>query len=396
MPRIRPLLALVAFALVPAAIAWADDPPPTVVTDPDPTAPPRAPAPQGDGIPDVDVEVPPPISDDEVGETIVVISDPFSRWDGTRWFIKTEVGLALPLPFVSKDGYEFWADAIQIRTILACDKDWQQGKKHMQVHCTIEDFGLQASDASDRDTKAEIHHAEKRGDKREAAGLSRVPEDKQTHRDKAQAYLEEVDKKLTGASVQLQVDDNGRVTAIDLEGLEEDNDREQDIADTLTLIMARVAVGFDMKLQKWHTLEEGFWTETTSKLMGMPIKGGVSMGTSLLIHRLSKIEGHLVVESRGKGVISYRDGENTQADNDWLTSFAGVSVYSEDDGYMTERVWVLKGTPTAGAWIDQPYWHAGRIVQLQADQKPDVGKTQLVTLPCCTQEGVAPWEPLEE
>ena len=91
----------------------------------------------------LDVEPPAPISDEEV-ETILVISDPFARWDGTRWFIKTEVGLPISMTFYADQNYEFFSNAFQIRTILACDKDvdGQQGALQLLAFDVLHDLAL--------------------------------------------------------------------------------------------------------------------------------------------------------------------------------------------------------------------------------------------------------------
>lgn len=352
--------------------------------------PPTDGAPLGEGL---DVETPPRVSEEEIEdeiERIVVIADPFARWDGTRWFIKTEIGLPYSLAFYADQNWEFWTTAFQIRTILACDRDMKLSKQKMQVHCTIEDFAIQATDASDMKTKLEQKVADKRADKRVAEGKSAVTESKETRRSHIQSILDEIDTKLSGASLQLQVSSMGRVTNIDLEGVAKDSAREAQMYATLRSVLTRVIVGFDMKLQNHDFLEQGFWVEYSSALMSIPSPDETSVGSSMLIHRLSRIDGNMIAESRGKGLISIYD------DQTFTTSFAGVAVYDEDSAYMTERVWVLKGMPTANTWMDLPYWHAGRILQLDPDQKPSVGPTQLVHLPCCPVDEMAPWKPIEE
>lgn len=343
----------------------------------------------------LDVEPPAPISDEEV-ETILVISDPFARWDGTRWFIKTEVGLPISMTFYADQNYEFFSNAFQIRTILACDKDDQITKHKYEVHCTVEDFAIQAADAGNLKTKAELAVMEKREEKRKAQGKEATTESQQQRREHIQQILDEVDAKLSGASVQLQVSAMGRVTNIDLVGVKSGTTRELAMFETLSKLMSRVIVGFDMKLQNYDFMEQGFWVEHTSALMSIPIEDVATQGNSMLIHRLSTVDGHLVVESRGKGVISFAVGDSDASRNSFLSSFAGVAIYDSHDAYMTERVWVMKGVPTSSSYLEMPYWNAGRIVQLKDDQKPSVGPTQEVTLPCCAIDGIAPWTAIEE
>jgi hypothetical protein len=354
-------------------VSPAPEPPAEVATAAAPPQPPPSPPPA-------------PEPEDDADETLLVISDPFARWDGTRWFIKTEVVVPFPMTFFAVQNYEFSVNAFQVRTILACEKDWKLRKTSWEVSCAVEDFAILASDD-------DLLRRETRRD------AKKVTETEAERRQHIQQILDEVDARLTGASLQLQVADNGRVTNIDLEGVSKRNRREAGMHETLRLVLSRVIVGFDMRLQKWNSLQPGIWTEYSSKLMSMPVvintgtSGDVtadtSMGTSMLVHRLARMDGHLVVESRGKGVISSM-GAN------WKTEYSGVAVYDPDDGYMTERVWVLEGEPTSSTWLQRDYWHAGRIVQLDPGQKPSVGESKQVTMPCCPHQGIAPWVILED
>lgn len=342
-----------------------------------------------------EVPVPPPISEEEI-ETIVVISDPFARWNGTRWFIKTEMGLPISMTFLAEENWEFRVAALQVRTLLACDKDEKLGRRKYEVHCVVEDIGIQAADESGLRTPAELRAAERRAAAREARGKDPISESQERRREHIAQILDEVDQKLTGASLQLQVNAYGRVTNIDLEGIPSGTPRELAMSETLSKLMSRVIVGFDMKLENYDFLEKGIWVESTSALMSIPIEGVATQGNSMLIHRLSTIEGNLIVESRGKGVISfsYEDMDLTRVN--FLTTFSGVAAYDADDAYMTERVWTLQGNPSADAWVQWPYWHSGRIIRLKPEQKPSVGPTRLVTLPCCPADGLPGWQPLED
>ncbi len=307
---------------------------------------------------------PQPISDEEV-ETLLVIADPFKRWDGSRWFVKTELVLPFTLRFHATENYEFASSAFQIRTVLACAKDWKVSNRKFQISCSIEDFGLQAS-ALD----AEHDTAERR--------------------QRTQAVLDEIDQKLTGAAVQLLVTRNGRVVDIDLEGVTKRNRREATIGETLRLLMSRVVVGFDLKLDPSDFKENGKYVEYTSALMGMPVLRQTAQGASILIHRLRTIEGHSIVESRGKGNLQVMNAN-------WATELAGVAVYDSRDAYMKERVWTLVGTPTASNWTgNRIYSHAGRIVKLQPDQHPSVGPTNVVSFPHRSTDGLPDWKPIEE
>jgi hypothetical protein len=305
-------------------------------------------------------------------DLVVRIYDGFARWDGTRWMVSTEVIVPWVEVFLARQNYSFRSRQYQVRTILACEKDWRRSNRRWEIDCTVEDFGLQVV-AHDQDDPSRV-----------------------------QSILDEYDRALSGSYVELQVADDGRVTNIDLEGLRQGNDREQAISETLRQVMSRVIVGYEMKLRRHNDLTEGVWVEYNSKLLAMPARGSISgytreaatRGTSTLVHKLARREGHLVVESRGRG-ISATDTDQFQME------YSGVAVYDERDGFMTERVWALSGAPTAGgastaSGAGFAYHHVGRLMMLGEADHPDVGPTRQVSAPGIEHPILPPWRPLEE
>jgi hypothetical protein len=304
-------------------------------------------------------------TDEDVDETITVYSDLFKRWDGTRWHIKTEIVFPTSMPFADDHNHAFSAEALQIRTILACDKDWKLTGKRWQVHCKIEDIGLEAVVA------------------RRTVPTGRV-----------QDLLDIMDQKLTGADLQLQVLEDGRIEAVDLEGVSKRNSAEAALEESLRQILMRVTAGFDMRLRKFNDLRPGNWIEYTSKLMTLP-SDTASQGTSMVGNKLSRMDGHIIVESQGKGVATVGEGDST---NTYTTKLASVAVYDDQNGYMTERVWAMNAKPTASSWVagDSHYWHAGRIRQLKPDEKPDVGATTVISAPARPVAGLPEWVSIED
>jgi hypothetical protein len=302
--------------------------------------------------------------DDDVDESITVYSDLFKRWDGTRWLIRTEIVFPTVMQFADGRNHEFYADAMQVRTVVGCDKDWKLTGKRWQVRCTIEDLSLNAVIA------------------REPAPTDGVPE-----------MLAMLDAKLTGASLQMQVMEDGRIETVDVEGISKRNEAEAQLAESLRQVLSRITAGFDMRLRKFNDLRPGNWIEYTSKLMTMPAQTA-SKGTSMVGHKLSRVDGHIIVESQGKGVAAI--GEGTQQ-NTYNTKLASVAVYDDDNGYMTERVWAMNAQPTASSWVagNSHYWHAGRIRQLHGEEKPEVGVTGIIAPPAVHTGTLPDWESIE-
>ena len=63
-------------------------------------------------------------AEEDVFEEIIVYGDLFARWDKTRWFIATELGVPGSLTLQKSANNEFNADSLQIRTVVQCDKQW--------------------------------------------------------------------------------------------------------------------------------------------------------------------------------------------------------------------------------------------------------------------------------
>ena len=320
--------------------------------------------------------------EDELFEEITVYGDLFARWDDTRWFVETE--LALPLPFTLKkdQNFEIRATAMQVRAVIRCNKTAQLRKKRWEVDCELEDIGMQV-----------VPWRNDRSQKKLNDGL---------------LVLQEVDAKLTGAALQLQVADDGRVTNVDLEGVPKTNRRVASMHETLRQVMSRVIVGFDMKLRKFNQLHEGKWVEYNTALMSMPVPPpltGVG-GSSMVVHYLNKYQGQVLVQSIGKGGVNIplptdvqtstrRSAEERQLN--FITELIGVSIFDAEEGYMTERVWSLTGKGTASSFFNAgTYNHAGRIRMLGEKDAPSVGPTRLVSGPTETVRNLERWTPIEK
>ena len=316
-----------------------------------------------------------PAPEEEIFDEVVVWGDLFARWDDTRWFVETEIALPYAMVLRRDETLEFRSTAMQVRAVIRCNKQGMETKRRMQVDCVLEDFGIQTLPFRNDRSKKKLQDA--------------------------QLVLDEIDAKLTGASLQLQVAEDGRVTNVDLEGVPKTNERIANIHETLRQVLSRVVVGFDMKLRKGNQLNEGKWIEYNSALMTMPVPAEVTgtSGSSMLVHYLNRYQGHVLVQSIGKGLISlprFASADGVESDLNMQCKFIGVSIFDADEGYMTERVWSLNGEATASAiFSTNAYTHAGRIRLLGEKDAPDVGPTRPVKAPNESTEGLADWVPIE-
>jgi hypothetical protein len=357
---------------------------------------------------------------EESAEEIIVYGDDFARWDHTRWFVESELMLPLGIPFAAERNESFLSYAFQVRAIVACEKEARLSGSKWQVACSIEDIGIRASSHTRFRT---------------AAG-----------REMVQRVLDEIDAKITGIAVQMQVDKKGGITNIDLEGLQSDNVRERQIQESLRQVLSRVMAGFHLRIPD-HAQRDGQWVEANSELMDMPSLSA-SRGSTTLVHVVSAYGQDRLVQTVGQGTVAVKlpvpreaqplgdiapddpgpsatssgggglspamPSANASPDEDaefllrgvptesdveitYTMSATGVALFEKATGIMTERVWACHGAPTASAGIASgaPFRNVGRIAMLGETDKPDVGPTLQVALPHQRVQGIEPWVDLE-
>jgi hypothetical protein len=297
-------------------------------------------------------------------EIVNVYGDRFARWDGTRWYAHLQLGWPLPFVMHARLNDEVQINALDVEATITCEKTVKRGARGSEVHCVIDDISFEG-----------------------VTFLDKV--------DKAEPVLAEFDERLTGALLQLQVSDIGRVNNIDLEGLPESNRRENMIKEEARQILSRVMAGFHMKLPARATLREGQWLEYDSLLFALPAIE-TTRGGSTVIHQLNPYRGHLVVQSVGKGTIVVGGDDN---ENSYMVSLDGVAIYDKETGIMSERVWAMRGKATASSyladgWEGGRYFNVGRLQLLAPDAVVDLGPTRRVSPPGKRVAGLDLWVPL--
>ncbi len=300
---------------------------------------------------------------------IVVYGDLFSRWDETRWLVKTEMVLPYEMRLQRDVNNEFDTSGLQVHAVLVCDKDIKLGRHRWQVNCRIEDIAVVAT-------------------------VGERPDLSERRLEIAQSVLDEIDDKLTGAALQLQVDDRGQVVSVDLEGVVGSGGRIEENKETMTSILSRVTSGFDLRLRPGNQLHEGKWSEYDVALMKMPLPSGYqpTVGSNVVVHYLNRFRGNTIVQSIGHGLIDAQESIGSQFE----TNLIGVSLFDYDEGYMTERVWALSGESTAGTMFSKGvYWNAGRIQMLGKDDHPDLGPTRLVAPRGEHRSELPDWTPID-
>jgi hypothetical protein len=331
-------------------------------------------------------------------EEIVVYGDRFARWDETRWLVDDELLLPSPLLFGTDDNLALEAHAIRLSLVIVCHKASRQLGESWEVDCQIEDASVQAA------TAAHWHPS---------------------LREQAQQILTALDERLTDASIQLQADGKNGLLAVDMEGWEADNVRERQLQESVRQLLRLGMAGFHLRLPA-QTPTQGKWDERHSLLLAMPSLLG-SQGSSRLVHTSSPYEGLVIVQTLGEGTTTvslgtlrptepvFREllpevtivaakpagglgplqqlpsappphlnervkmgkGEGNLAGIEltYALTVSGVGVIDPTTGILRERVWAVRGEPTASSGDTRQtatFLHTGQLRLLGEGERPEL------------------------
>lgn len=385
-----------------------------------------------------------------VDEEVVVYEDAFARWNDTRWHVEGEVLMPVPLVLGVDRKHAVRTAGTQVRMVLACNVD-HAGKKRAEVDCAIEDISWKA------------------------LAVSGAPGPRQQAR--IDANLQALDQATSAATLQLQVRSDGRITNVDLEGIEARNSQDRLLQEGIRQVLAQAMGGFHLHLRDPGSLPEVV-RERNAKLMQMP-SPTASRGSSMLTHTVARHpDGYDVLTTEGSGMVATRlpnpsadqterreyrsdeaedievalpaglpagaakgnlaeepsmDRESVHEEsqaalmagvdrsdlefpeesveanvNDaarvlgpeitYELEARGLAVYDPATGILAERVWWVKGAPTAssaGGTLNTPFRNVGRFQQLGRDDAPDTGSTELVVWSAAAGSGLSTWVDLD-
>lgn len=361
---------------------------------------------------------------------VVVTSDPFARWDDTRWRIDMQMGMPFPVVLYAEFNRELQVVAVDLRAVIACDLGPRLSRKLQEVSCVVEDAALSA-----------------------APWLLRVP----AH---GQEVLDETVSRLSGQPFTLQVTADGRVTSVGLDDEPQSNRRVNILYENIRQLLKRAMVGFHLRSPERYVLGQE-WIERNSELFSLPVfryaplfgvaiggntgttgysglapalsglstsigrginlapftpnpedpswlsaeerysqgrnpiellQGPAPLGRSTTVHRMDAYKGKLLVQSTGEGTIDIGDESSLV----FTGALSATSVFSAADAVMTERVWTLQLMPTASSRFADgvagwPYWQIGRLTMLGAEQQVELGVSELVSPPQSQRGQLAPW-----
>lgn len=337
-------------------------------------------------------------------EEIVVYGDPFARWNGTRWLVETEVVPPNPMRLDRERDEGFIALGMQSHVILACDKEHALSRKAHEIRCAIEDLSLRAVPGERDPSAARI------------AAMDGV--------------MAELDAKLTGASVQLQVSADGAVRDVGLDGVEDGDHRTADIQETLRLALLSPLAGFHLRLPTAALKDGRSWVEYNSALLTIPSAAG-SSGSSELAHYANRVDAGWIVQSIGQATAT-APIRNPLADTPCLRTgpenphwagcppgsnrrpeyidhaaftatydleLDGVGLFDPATGYLTERVWAVRGKPAASSPDSERRGATrtlGRLQLLGDADAPALGTSGVARPGAVEADGIAPWALLRD
>lgn len=370
---------------------------------------------------------------------IVVTPDPFSRWDGTRWLIQSQVGMPWPVVLYAESNQELQIVGWDVRLVLDCALGPEVSRRIREVDCAVEDAALSAAPWLGGPSQAE-------------------------------AVIGETRDRLADLDVRLQVSDDGRVTNVTLAGEPQGIRRVNYLYENLRQIVRQSVVGFHLQAPDRYVLGEQ-WTERNAAVYSLPsfrflsqpgfresgVIGGAggdttltpapvgvgnslsfggagtpsglggalsrpdgsdaaiagdptgnasngapsgwdlitapaSYGRSVVAHRMDRYKGHYIVQSTGEGMVDIG--------NDVPLIFTGplsaVSAYRPEDAIMTERVWTLQLDPTASSLTADgvagwSFFHNGNLKMLDPDEVPELGPSEPVSPPTTDRGNLPPW-----
>jgi len=357
----------------------------------------------------------------QVSEEIFVWQQPFSRFDDKRWLVRSEV-VSPTFATVGSVKSPIRANAWQLEAVVDCQLADNRGKLR-EVECRVEDAALR------------VHTPDGRAGSRQ---------------DRA---MVELAQSLVGANLQLQVNRKGRVVNMDLDGLPEGNLEERRVVDGVRMMMAQVSNAFQMDFpdedprgRVWNSKREPLL------LVAAPTQG---MGSVRVQRRLDSVDGNWIQQTRGRSVstavvpnpdagiprgrsagitglqsplpaISWAaagarpydirsrwsgTGRNNRVrgwslgsatgqpyslgmDFTYALEMAAVSVVDLERGYPTERVWTVRGQPTAsspGSVTGTSYWSAGVLRELAVDEGVELGNSGFIGAPNEEHEDLDDW-----
>ncbi len=302
---------------------------------------------------------------------IVVYGNRFSTFDDTRWRIQVEMVLPFPILVAAELNHSLRVRAFIADVVLQCNLADVLGKDRREVSCVVQDVAVDVVTAP--------------GDSKKLA----------------LGVVQDLDGGLTGAPIELQVNDTGSIQNVGINRVA-DNPWQQARMESHRQILKSVVAPLDLKLPEYR--DGARWFETSSMLFAMPSLS-TPVGAQTLGHVLSEFQGNWLVQTIGSSVVypnpdtesvALGAGQGGMAEvrggtsASWLASLDGVSVYDNSDGSLLERVFAVHGE-AGGGGAKSDWWYSGRVDRLDSDEVVTLTTSRVVAFPGAKKSGLPPW-----
>jgi len=264
-------------------------------------------------------------------------------WDWSRthrYYIGVQVQLPTSEWIATQYNHEARISAYDLQLVTTCSDAQVESRHVVQVDCRLDDVALSAAPLE------------------QDVGL-------------VQPILDQLDQSLTGAVVQLQMRDDGRINDIGLDAITHVDPRTGFINETLRLIVSRAFAGLDLSLPDDDALKS--WAQYRSWLMRTPSIDGSSAGIEIVNRVRTVRDGETEITSVGRGTIAPGEGIDK-----YDTRLASDTAFDTRFGRISDRTWTVAGGPTASSLIAQgvagyAYLQQGHLVALLGRDTWDVG-----------------------
>jgi hypothetical protein len=269
-----------------------------------------------------------------------------------RWVIESEVMLTHHLWLYADRNRDVRARGVGLQLVLDCTGQ-APGARVGHLACTIDDAS--------------------------ATGVTYPSE-----RGRMQKVLEEMDAKLTGASLDLVMRPDGRLRTIRLVTTRlqlSQNQRTRSTDEALRTLVVRAVSAFDVDIPD-AGFEEGGWPQYESTLLTLPTLQGTAGGGEL-VHRASRWEGdRVLVATQGQAMLIEGSLLDEATPMFLDTRITGYTVFDLAAGRVAEARWETLGEPTASAGPTQRAYAARVSVRaLTLDEEVRLAPTQEVVDP---------------
>lgn len=272
---------------------------------------------------------------------------PWTAGEVQRFDVAVEVVLPRYMWFVANYNEQARVTAFRVRSVLACTPG-EPRKRRIEVRCQIEDLALLG-----------------------APMPGEVGE--------LQPVLEEMDAKLTGATVVLDTRHDGHIVNVGMDWASGDrrHRRIREMEENLRLVMSRVVAGLDLQRPR-GALEVGTVWGQRASLVTMAVSAVGTLGATELAHGVVEVaEGEARLRTTGTAMIAPADPYRDEPVDLFDTVIQGEAAL-DADGRLLWRKWEATGTPTPSSALAEgtkglPYIQRGMLRALRGAQPVEVG-----------------------